>query len=84
MSEGSAARVRYVERPVMPGTRLVVWAPAGHDLLGTEPLAAGQGFTMDVSGDDEAGRWRTVLLSWDADADGSGTTLEVEVEGRYE
>ena len=74
--------LRYIERPVIPGSRLVVWVPQGNDLLGAKPLAEGDGFTIDVASDgDEAGRWRTMLLSWEADQD--GTALELEVEGRY-
>ena len=77
----SALRLRHVERPVMPGTRLTIWAPAGCDLLGPKPFAAGDGFTIDVSSDEGAGRWRTVLRSWETGPD--GTMLKLEVERRY-
>lgn len=80
-SEPGVLRLRYVERPVMPGTRLTIWQPAGCDVLGAEPFASGDGFTVDVTGDEGAGRWRTVLRSWETRPD--GTLLELEVEGRY-
>jgi hypothetical protein len=78
----SGPQLLYAERPVAPGSRIVVRVPDGHGMLGTEPLAAGDGFTVVVvTGDEGAGRWRTVLVSCETGTE--GVTLTLETEGRY-
>ena len=74
-------QLRYAERPVMRGTRLVIWRPAACTAFAPEPFKAGQGFTIDVTGDDGEGRWRATLQSWLEGPE--GVLLTLEVEGRY-
>jgi hypothetical protein len=77
VSGGAAQVLRHIRLPVMAGSKLSVWAPAGSDLLGLEPLGLGAGFTVDVAGD----RWRAVVETLSARK--GGTLIELKIEGRY-